>query len=290
MQKFKFANDRGEIVIAKGSPYIFNDYDFGGSAAYQREDYADTDGDEIVSAVYDPRTITIDGHIIAGTLEERFHLRRMLYRVMDGKTAGTLTYENDAGIWTIRAVPRLPTVGKPVTGALISPAVFEFEAPSFYWTAASEKVAPLYRRRDLITFPFSLPAVWTERLMSAEVVNDGSLDAPPVIIINGEKAAASEQVGPQEVTPPGITITVTNAAGDTKRLILNYSPEEAETVTIDCDAMTVTGDIGGNLIRYVDVTSDFPVVSVGKNTVTMTNTTGRVITAIMKWHDREAGV
>lgn len=286
MQRFIFANTRGEIVIAKGSPYIFNDYDFGGSTIYQREDYADTDGDEIAGATYDPRVITIDGHIIAETLAERFALRRALYRVMDGKTAGTLTYTNDIGTWTIAAVPRLPTVGKPSVGRLISTAVFEFEAPSFYWTAAAEKTAPLYRRQDLITFPFTLPAVWTERLMSADVMNNGSLDAPPVIIIGGEGVGA----GLQEVGEKKITITVANAAGREQKFILNYTPQKGETVMVDCDKMTVSSDMNGNLIKYLDIASDFPVVSVGKNTITLTNSTGRVINAVLKWHDREVGI
>lgn len=279
------------MAIGKYEAIIFDSYDFGGETNYQRESYATTDGDVIVDALYNPRTITVSGHIIAKSYEERFNRRRELYRIFDGKTQGTLTYTNDTGTWTIKAVPRLPTIGSCV-GNYITKVALYFEAPNFYFTASEEKTVPLYSRSNQIklvtTETNTLPAVFTTRIMTASVTNDGSLGADPTIIIaaTGENEAYTAE----ESDAQSIAITITAESGDSQTLELEYTPTAGEVITINCDEMTITSSLSGSLLGYLTIDSDFLTIPVGSSTVQIANNTSATINAYMTWRDREVGV
>lgn len=290
MQKFTFTNSKGSVEIGKFKNYIFDSYDFGGETSYQREEYSETDGDVILSALYEPRTISINGHIMASNQAERFARRRELYRVLDGKTEGTLTYKNDNGEWTIKCIPRLPTIGS-TKGPNIAQFALYFEAPAFYWEGEAHKWS-LYSRCTINIFPLTFPLVTTYRQNYTVLDYNGSLEAPPTIIIacNRQDLDDVTAMGADDVA--NITITVEHG-GESTSLRLDYTPdkESSEVITIDCDAMTIVSNVNGSLIKYLTIDSDFPVFKTGRNKITFYNNTAQKnIYAIVKWKEREVGI
>ncbi|MDD6214206.1 MAG: phage tail family protein [Firmicutes bacterium] len=187
------------------------------------------DGQTETNSAYPARTITIAGDVFGNPSQKARSAMKILSR---------------SGILSIIDGDDIKQIG--VNNAKIA---FS-DKNSSYWQFTLQLVCdyphflaknfseiPVCKRTDLITDSTILPAVFTERISSSEISNDGDVLCEPVFLIRGGAPAEGEG---------SIEIEV-----NSKKLVLDYTLSEGELVTVDIPQRSITSDINGNILSFL---------------------------------------
>ncbi len=140
--------------------------------------------------------------------------------------------------------------------------VLQFQADNPYFTDTEEKVYPIYKREDMITGRFVLPAVFTKRTTSNSVVVDG--DMPIYPIINITATSPSGNYG---------TFTIKNNTTGSF-IVLNHQLKQNEKILVDVPNRKIISNTDGNITNQISdktVLSDF-VLEQGENNISVEKT------------------
>ena len=140
--------------------------------------------------------------------------------------------------------------------------VLQFQADNPYFTDTEEKVYPIYKREDMITGRFVLPAVFTQRTTSNSVVIDGDMPIYPIINITA-------------ISPSGNygTFTIKNNTTGSF-IVLNHQLKQNEKILVDVPNRKIISNIDGNITNQISdktVLSDF-VLEQGENNISVEKT------------------
>ena len=120
------------------------------------------------------------------------------------------------------------------------PLTVQLCADNPYFADMYETVTPIIKREGLLSSPFVLGCMFSERMVKNDVINHGDIPVEPVFEITSESGTEC---------PNGITIkNVTN--GNT--ILLNTNIEQGEIITVDVKTRKITSNIRGNLITCLD--------------------------------------
>lgn len=277
MQTLKFRNVFIGLDLSK-SKYILQRFNPNkGTSSKETDSNIGRDGINILNAYYDERSLTAKGIIIASSPEELYDLRRALVNNCDGKTQDFL-YLNVGDIqYKALALADVPDFGD-IKGNSITFNI-NFTLPKFYWYGGSQNIAPLFKQENYLKTEFTLPLILTQRTGGAEITNSGDVPSPFTIEIHSD--SLTTETG-------GVRITNTTTG---EYLFLDYSVSKNEVVNIDTEEMTITSNINGNIIRYLDRGSNFFTLAVGKSRIiAVNNNADNHITTTLKFYDRYIGV
>ncbi len=139
-------------------------------------------------------------------------------------------------------VCRCTKVEEPVWhGKQIASFVLQFTCDKPYFTDVVKMQEVLFSRTDLIRGSFTLPCVFTQRIMRRTLVNRGDVLSEPIITFFGVQQSKEAVVEERS----GISI-VNHTNG--KRIELLYEIAEGETVTLDISKRSIRSDRNGNIM------------------------------------------
>lgn len=150
--------------------------------------------------------------------------------------------------------------------------VIQLEADDPYFYELNESNYNIFNRKNLITGNFVCPCVFTKRITSARIINNGTMSIYPRIKIYDVCSNGKYDLNN--------TLTVINKTTNSF-IKLNYTTTDTETITIDFEDRSITSDINGDISYYLDKNcylSDFFVIS-GENEICIENETSRQISA-----------
>lgn len=218
-----------------------------GTMKYKKTEYIDTDGAEFSEVLYQPRTMTINGYIMANSNRELREHRKKLLNELNSKEMQEMEYFDGENKYTASVlVDGTVNIGKELNKR-VAPFSVNIIVPDFYFKAEKPIVQKLYEREDLIQGTFEIPEegiMFTKRINKAEIKNNGGVAVHPLF----------ELKCVEEKTEKGIEIY--NNTTD-EYIKLNYQPTVGETISIDCEKITVISSLNGNIISTVTPDSTF---------------------------------
>lgn len=226
----------------------------GGTVSRKEISYVDTDGYEITDILFNARTIEIYGFLTASTKEEFEALKQKLIVACNPKKKTLLQYFAHSVSYSANCYPaQLPSFNK-INNKSAEFTVY-IDLYEFYWLSLENLLNPVFEQRDMISSSFTLPAVFSQRINEAEIINDGCAPAYPVFEIYRVGEFLEENILIRNDTT-GQCIT------------LNYIPELDEKITIDCYLRKITSSVNGNIIDKITSDSDFIRYDEGVNKIT----------------------
>lgn len=150
-----------------------------------------------------------------------------------------------------RKIPcRLSKMEEPIRqGKQITSVVLQLVCDQPYFTDIDSCEVELYSRKDLICGDFTLPCVFTERIARKNVLNDGDVDAEPVLTIYNTGTDEGTDAYTEDF---GIEV-FNHTTG--KRLKLLCTTEPGEMIVIDIPHRRITSNYKGNVITLLDTDS-----------------------------------
>ncbi len=122
--------------------------------------------------------------------------------------------------------------------------IFQLMADDPYFLGEKELQLPLYSREDLVSGNFTLPCLFTKRIMTSVVMNQGDVTAEPIFTLICKSAGAESE-------EKGILIE-NKTTGKSFRFL--YSMQTGEEIKVDIPGRRITSNIKtdannqGNLI------------------------------------------
>lgn len=218
-----------------------------GTMKYKKTEYIETDGATYTEMLYQPRNMTINGHITSRSNSELINYKKLLLREINSKELQEMEYFDGKNKYIASVlVDGTVNVGKEI-GKTVVPFSFNIIIPSFYFKAKNTTKQKLYGRENLIEGSFEIPEegiMFTRRINKATIINNGGVEVPPFF----------ELKCVEEKTERGIEI-YNNTSGE--YIKLNYQPAVDETINIDCENITVVSSLNGNIINTVTPDSTF---------------------------------
>lgn len=212
-----------------------------GNVTGNEKNYIDTDGAITTDVYFQPRTIEINGYILADNVAWYSRLKQDLLRGCNPKKKYDLYYFNGHKKYYAEVRPdQLPSI-TPINFCNAQFTLY-LVIDGFYWLSESEIISTVFMRTDKVKGTFTLPMVLTQRISKANVYNDGDVEIFPTFEIMCE-SSVSELLIKNNVTGAFIKIAKALTSG--------------EKVVIDNENKTVISDQQGNLINYVTKESDF---------------------------------
>ncbi|MBQ7097012.1 MAG: phage tail family protein [Clostridia bacterium] len=194
--------------------------------------YSGYDGQETVRSRALPRAITMAVEFCGLNVAERV---RSALQVLNRK--GVLVVEHDEFSRRISCSQVTVTDSERILKNRISTMVIQFVCDSPYFEDAEDTVVALYRRVKLLETPFSLPSMFGDIIIGADIIVSGAFSVEPVITLYYPDAL--EQVE---------SIVITNEANGAS-IRLDYTPSENDVVTVDVKNRKISSSVNGNLIR-----------------------------------------
>ncbi|MBE7048676.1 MAG: hypothetical protein E7393_04830 [Ruminococcaceae bacterium] len=147
--------------------------------------------------------------------------------------------------------------------------IMQFTCDDPYFGAEEPVRMAMYGRRDLVEGSFKMPCLFTSRLTTATIYNNGDVKAEPIFTIYCKSVGSGGDT-------QGICIENTTTGA---KFMLDYTMVEGETITVDIPNRQIYSDLKttdnneGNLIEYISkdtYLSDLALV-VGENQFTTSN-------------------
>lgn len=248
-------------------------------ADYKVESYIDQDGQDFLSALYEPRYITLQGQILAKNKAEHYALRQQLISVCDGKTERDLTYFTGSRYYLTKAIAYAPVFD--VRRGYCLPFSIKFVSPSFYWLDKRKTEKDIISYTPLLrTFNFNPSAMFSQTTAQADIYNY-NIPTPFKIIITGRGGTSHSEYG----------IIVTNETTG-EFIKIEKDVGNGEVITIDTDSATITSSTEGNIMTYVsDDSSPDMMLASGNNLIKAENlNVNNTITAVVAYRNRYVGV
>ncbi len=183
MLKIKYKNNTdNEIVLQRDPPFILKTIE-GVDALFNTitsiSNY-NQDGETKISDRYEPRDITVHGHLIADSAEDKARLRRELIQVFNRDFAGTLFYEIYDKSYSIDVeVVQAPTFAEEEQQYKYIPFQIMLKAldPYFVDTSFFDSLIPLSETKNLFEFPLNITENFEFATINSgeiiEINNDG---------------------------------------------------------------------------------------------------------------------
>ena len=279
MQVFEFNG----IRFAKYQQYVFDDITGldEGEVATQTGQYLEQDGVDILSAYYEPRIVTLSGHILADNDMELYTLRRQLTKACNGKTKSLLKYSDGYRTYFSEAIAELPQFGKRLgnSGKTALPFSVNFYLYNFYWKDDSKNIEHIFKATNHLGNSFMFPLVFTTLTTISNVINGGDVECPLTIKITGRGAAVGDD---------GFNV-INNTTG--RFIKVEHNITDGEVVTIDTQELTITSNISGNILHKItsDSTLDLK-LKLGINEIECLNYASNEIFVTAEYYDMFVGV
>lgn len=224
-----------------------------GTASRYEINYIDADGVDYRDITYNPRMFEISGFINARDSLSMVLSKRNLIKSCSLKTPFRLKYSNREEVYSAECYfDKLPTFEKRIGWRL--PFKLYVTIPKFWWQSEFEKNVDLHTYHDEVISEFTLPAVFTTFVNSADVKNNGDDVAYPIFVVKCETPTIDSK------------IIINNVTSD-KQIYIDYTTSEGEIVTIDSYNKIATSNINGNITGYVKLGSDFFFLDQGINSI-----------------------
>lgn len=269
MQKLTFTNSRGEsIVFGNSAPYILSKIEGTGgtSTSIKTTKSPGQDGSTVHEVTLDERPLPMEGAIIARTPEEMYSLRKELSRVLNPKNgAGILKYENDAGVYEIKAIAEESPVFKEKHDSSRKQLfMITFLAPNPYWLDIYESKEEIAQWMGDFQFNFEIQSDGIEmgHRESSLIVNiDNKGDVTCGMRIEF-KALASvinpslfniytrEYIKVKRTLEFGDKLTINTKFGNKKVELLRNGVITNVFNYIDLSSTFLQLEVGDNLLRY----------------------------------------
>lgn len=218
-----------------------------GTMKYKKTEYIDTDGAEYTEMLYQPRTLTVNGYIMARSNSEYRNHKKILLRELNSKELQAMEFFDGEDKYIAKVfVDGTVNIGKEIN-RMVAPFSFNLIIPDFFFKAKNATVQALYSRKDLIKGSFDIPKeglVFTLRTNKAVILNNGGVETYPMLKLKCV----------EEKTEKGVEIH-NNTTGE--YIKLNYQLTVGEVVSIDCEHIAVNSSINGNIINTVTPDSTF---------------------------------
>ena len=237
------------------TPYIFSEFSPNEvSTTFQKDDLI-TDGSEYSNYRYEPRIVSLRGHILPRKGESVEELRIKLYEKCGGKTAHRLMYSSSTHGYFAEAVADAPVTAKPAGAA--AEFNINFTLPGFFWYDEQQTEIAAHTRIKNLPMPFTLPRSFGSTVSGATIINTNDFDIFPRVKIISDSNDKTESLElTNETTGKNITMT-------------SYSITAGTQILIDCQSLTVTAG-GVDILDYFNDFSDFALIP-GGNQIKCTN-------------------
>lgn len=257
-------NELGRLEMGGGSHPNWNIVSITGlglgSKEYNTVRYAGSDGQVTLSEAAMPRTITIGGDVRGDLQAELTRAARLMSRPC------TLRIQSKNKRRSIEA--RCTAFTADERNPAYAQFALQFTSDSAYFTDFSPRSAAVLKRTPLLSTPFTLPCMFTERISESEVVNLGDVKTEPKFTITN--TANPGAVTLEEDDDYGILIQ-NQTTGQHLHLLCHTT--DGEVIVIDVAGRSVTSSRAGNLIGALSADSflsDFW-LETGANHIVVTN-------------------
>ncbi len=233
----EFENETGKVVLCGGDHPLLHPLSISGLGRPETEEHTTVFGSEpgqkLLLSRDKPRTITINGHIYDDN-SRTARASRILY------SPGVLTLRSDTVIKAISArCIRFSDKNMLESGGYSVSLTFVCDSPYFH--DPEPRQVRIYSRVRRLSTPFTLPAVFSERITEGNCFNDGQIACEPTLIIENHGTAQ------QAFTIQNLT---TGAS-----LHLTASIPEQEVITISVPDRTIYNKDGTNLLYALSESS-----------------------------------
>lgn len=194
--------------------------------------YSGYDGQETVSSRALPRAITMAVEFCCNNIAEK--LKKALL-VLNQK--GSLLVETDGFSRRIFCNQVTVTDSERILKNRISAMVIQFVCDSPYFEDAEDTVVALYRRVKLLETPFSLPTMFGDIVIGANIYVSGAFSVEPVLTL----------YYPEELEKAESIVITNETNGAVIRL--EYTPSKNDVVTVDIKNRKISSSLNGNLIQ-----------------------------------------
>lgn len=249
------------------------------NAQYQTASYIGQDGTDVLGANYEPRYVTLQGHIMARSTAEHFALRQKLISLCDGKTERDLIYFEGLHHYKAKAIAAVPVFSGRQGFCL--PFTIKFTIPSFFWTDKDETERSIVNYIPLIsTFNFD-PLFEFSQTVTQATISNSDVPTPFIIEVKGRGGTPSDTYG----------ITITNeTTGEVIKIERDIA--DGELITIDTENATATSSVSGDIITSIsdDSIIDMMLAS-GNNVIKAENlNVNNDVSVVIKYRNRFVGV
>lgn len=267
MQSVRFINPKlAEVEISENPPFLFESISGIGEMAVQliTSEPANLDGTSFSGLYLPPREITVIMHVYGATRANMYENKMLLSTILstehykDG-ALGRLEYTNDFGSWWIPAAVKSGPEGKSRAGNYLVSEPLVFYCPNPYWRGFTYNRARMAYLGGGMRFPLRLPMRFGSHAYKASLFNFGnrpshlelSITGPAIapeiqkistgeyIRLREDKELSADDILYIDTTPGRISVTIQHAAGTTE-----------------------------NAIGYIDLSSEFFLMSPGENPLT----------------------
>lgn len=235
-----YANEIGTIRFGGGKER-WNITNYSGLSLTEKSfltaSYAESPGQVTIREKAEARVITLRGDYVGDS-----GFLSLGMRILNQK--GYLTVTNGMKTRRIQAYCSHFEMKKPC--GIYREFVVQFTADNPFFEGAEAVEMALYSRKDLVKGNFTLPCVFTQRIMTSSVYNHGDVMTEPVFKIFCNCGSDAGEKG----------ILLKNETTGSQ-LWLQYALQEGETVTVDVAKRQIISDAvreennGGNLIFFI---------------------------------------
>lgn len=265
MQKLTFTNSRGEsIVFGNSAPFILSKIEGTGGANTNIKTTRSPgqDGSTVHEITLEERPLPIEGAIVARTAEEMYSLRKKLSRVLNSKNgAGTLKYENDAGVYEIKVIAEeSPKFNEKHDNSRKQLFTIDFLAHNPFWLDIYESKEEIAQWMGDLQFNFEL---------LSDGIEMGHRESSSIVNINNrgdvscgmriEFMALASVVNPSLFninTREYIKVKRTLEARDRLNINTSFGNKRVELLK---------NGVASNVFNYIDLSSTFLQLEVGDN-------------------------
>ncbi len=258
MFEINYISDGGSVTLGGGDNPMFNVTSLSGFDFPKREyttvTFAGENGITTIGKKDSARTLTIAGDL-CGDKDDIIRACKAFY--YDGELVcifGDVRRKIQCKCTTLDDFTRYAHSG-------ISSFAVQFTADYPYFTDIYQTITPIYSCKNLVTDSFSLPCVFTERLIMADIYNHGDKYVYPILELKNI-GTASESVG---------NIIITNNTTGAKLSLAGYSMSAYEVISVDLATRQINSSACGNITNYISDDTDMSkfYLDMGKNNLSL---------------------
>lgn len=284
MRKLTFINARGESVVFNDSaPFLMTKLEGTGAPSVdiqtQRAPYQD--GATYLDTFLQPRSLSVEGAVMAKSKKDIFALRQMLSRVLNPKLGpGTLRYEFDGGVKEIQAVPEGAPIFPNRYGETFQVFLISLLCPSPFWTDTLTTSREMSYIMGGFGFSLRLPATFSRRSFRRTFINEGDVETPVKIEFRGP---AQNPTMMNNTTGEFVKVKCNLGENDVLHIHTAFGNKRVDIVRAD--------GTKENAFHYLDLVSTFFQLQTGENELEYNSNNDSTKTKVtIKYKNRYVGV
>ena len=277
MTKIIFENNIGRLCLSGGGDEAWRITKISGlgmaDKKYQTVSYFSEAGQKTINERREARIITIAGDVFAA---EKWATRKISQAIKILDKPGWLTIRSNGINRRIRA--RCSGFENGEVYGNFRKFAMQFCCDCPYFEDVGKDSIALFKKTKEIKSTFNLPKIFTCRTSDGIVVNQGDVEAEPILnIYFGSQIAGGEKV----------TLTIYNKTTECKLVMFLY-PEPDDIVTLDVTNRKIYNDRGENLIA--DLSDDCSLskftLKEGPNYITVTSDVETNLSVVCRFTNR----